>query len=302
MGGVIPLRRETPVMRAMRRIRSVMAKGLAPVIAFSSGKDSSSLANLVLNTAREMKEQGEQPMPILVVHSNTGVEQPEIAQLAKDELAKMKVFAKKHGLEVEVRIGQPTLSASFPVRVIGGRGLPSFPDSRADCSTDWKVSVNTRLIDQAYKDLSQRAEVNGVVVMTGVRQDESIARDQRIKKRGEVAEGVWERDDLVLSTKIFFGYKKGPNNTGLSRKHIVEGTKASLKRMGLDYVDLLFCHRPDPLTPMEETVRAMNFCIDQGWAFYWGTSEWSSQEVLEACAIADRLGLQRPVMDQPQCT
>lgn len=120
MGGVIPLRRETPVMRAMRRIRSVMAKGLAPVIAFSSGKDSSSLANLVLNTAREMKEQGEQPMPILVVHSNTGVEQPEIAQLAKDELAKMKVFAKKHGLEVEVRIGQPTLSASFPVRVIGG--------------------------------------------------------------------------------------------------------------------------------------------------------------------------------------
>lgn len=120
-------------------------------------------------------------------------------------------------------------------------------------------------------------------------------------KRG-VAEGVWERDDLVLSTKIFFGYKKGPNNTGLSRKHIVEGTKASLKRMGLDYVDLLFCHRPDPLTPMEETVRAMNFCIDQGWAFYWGTSEWSSQEVLEACAIADRLGLQRPVMDQPQCT
>jgi DNA sulfur modification protein DndC len=194
MGGVIPLRRETPVMRAMRRIRSVMAKGLAPVIAFSSGKDSSSLANLVLNTAREMKEQGEQPMPILVVHSNTGVEQPEIAQLAKDELAKMKVFAKKHGLEVEVRIGQPTLSASFPVRVIGGRGLPSFPDSRADCASDWKVSVNTRLIDQAYKDLSQRAEVNGVVVMTGVRQDESIARDQRIKKRGEVAEGVWEND------------------------------------------------------------------------------------------------------------
>lgn len=194
MGAVIPLRRETPVQRAMRRIRSVMEQGLAPVIAFSSGKDSSSLANLVLNTAREMKEKGFKPMPILVVHSNTGVEQPEIAQLAKDELAKMRTFAKKHGLEVEVRIGQPTLSASFPVRVIGGRGLPSFPDSRADCSTDWKVAVNTRLIDQAYKDLSKREDVKDVVVMTGVRQDESIARDQRIKKRGEVAEGVWEND------------------------------------------------------------------------------------------------------------
>lgn len=70
-----------------------------------------------------------------------------------------------------------------------------------------------------------------------------------------IADGVWAREDLVVSTKIFFGTRDGPNNKGLSRKHIVEGTKASLNRLGLEYVDLLFCHRPDPVTPIEETVR-----------------------------------------------
>jgi aryl-alcohol dehydrogenase-like predicted oxidoreductase len=122
----------------------------------------------------------------------------------------------------------------------------------------------------------------------------------KIVKTG-VERGVWVREDLVLSTKIFFGTKYlssgkfGPNEIGLSRKHIIEGTKASLKRLGLDYVDLLFCHRPDPFTPIEETVRAMNYVIDQGWAFYWGTSEWTSAQVIEACEVADRLGLIRPV-------
>jgi aryl-alcohol dehydrogenase-like predicted oxidoreductase len=111
---------------------------------------------------------------------------------------------------------------------------------------------------------------------------------------------VWSREDLVLSTKVFWGKQGltggcGPNDQGLSRKHIVEGTKASLKRLGLDYVDLIFCHRPDPRTPIEETVRAMNYVIQQGWAFYWGTSEWSAKDIIEACEVADRLGLIRPV-------
>lgn len=69
-----------------------------------------------------------------------------------------------------------------------------------------------------------------------------------------VERGIWSREDLVISTKIFFGTKKGPNHCGLSRKHIIEGTKASLKRFGMDYVDLIFCHRPDPRTPIEEVV------------------------------------------------
>ncbi|TMW59093.1 hypothetical protein Poli38472_007238 [Pythium oligandrum] len=119
-----------------------------------------------------------------------------------------------------------------------------------------------------------------------------------------IERGTWTREDLVISTKIFFGtdYSKtdGLNTQGLSRKHIIEGTKASLKRLGLDYVDLIFCHRPDPATPIEETVRAMNHVINQGWAFYWGTSEWSAHDILEACEIADRLGLIRPVFDQCQ--
>ncbi|GMF53169.1 unnamed protein product [Phytophthora fragariaefolia] len=119
-----------------------------------------------------------------------------------------------------------------------------------------------------------------------------------------IAEGTWSREDLVITTKMFFGSttfgsKSGPNIQGLSRKHIVEGIKASLKRLEQDYVDVIFCHRPDPYTPMEETIRAMNFVINQGWAFYWGTSEWSAAEIIEACETADRLGLIRPVVEQP---
>ncbi len=109
----------------------------------------------------------------------------------------------------------------------------------------------------------------------------------------------WKRSDLVLSTKIFWG-GKGPNDRGLSRKHIVEGARAALARMGQDYVDLIFCHRPDSLTPMEETVRAMSWIVDQGWAFYWGTSEWSAEQIRHAHAVARREHLNPPTMEQPQ--
>ncbi|RLN95877.1 hypothetical protein BBJ28_00006409 [Nothophytophthora sp. Chile5] len=132
-------------------------------------------------------------------------------------------------------------------------------------------------------------------------------------KKG-VANGTWSREDLVITTKIFYGSKgfpegpfgKGPkngvqpNDQGLTRKHIVEGAKASLARLQLDYVDVLFCHRADAFTPIEETVRAMNFVIEQGWAFYWGTSSWSAAQITEACEIADRLGLIRPIVEQPE--
>ncbi|KAK1934154.1 putative voltage-gated potassium channel subunit beta [Phytophthora citrophthora] len=119
-----------------------------------------------------------------------------------------------------------------------------------------------------------------------------------------VEEGVWSRQDLVITTKLFNGHKGfgncGPNDQGLSRKRIVEGMKSSLTRLQLDYVDVVFCHRQDPHTPLEETVRAMNYLIEQGWAFYWGTSEWLATDIQEACEIADRLGLIRPVVEQPQ--
>ena len=114
-----------------------------------------------------------------------------------------------------------------------------------------------------------------------------------IKKTG------WKRSDLVISTKIFWG-GKGPNDSGLSRKHIFEGANAALQRLQMDYVDLIFCHRPDPYTPIEETVWSMNQVINQGKALYWGTSEWSAQQITEAYGIARREHLIPPLMEQPQ--
>ena len=109
----------------------------------------------------------------------------------------------------------------------------------------------------------------------------------------------WKRSDLVISTKIFWG-GDGPNDRGLSRKHIIEGVDASLDRLRLDYVDLVFCHRPDPDTPIEETVRAMDCVVGQGKAFYWGTSEWSADQIMQAAMIAKTEHLVGPQMEQPE--
>lgn len=119
-----------------------------------------------------------------------------------------------------------------------------------------------------------------------------------------LADGVWERKDLVISTKLFSGTRDAsdtnPNTMGLSRKHITEGTIESLSRMGLEYVDLLFCHRPDPSVKIEETVRAMNSLIQRGLVLYWGTSEWSSTQLQKAIGYAERFGLEPPCFDQCQ--
>ncbi|KAJ3101408.1 hypothetical protein HK100_004551 [Physocladia obscura] len=120
-----------------------------------------------------------------------------------------------------------------------------------------------------------------------------IAMGKAIKKFG------WKRSSYVISTKIFWG-GEGVNETGLSRKHIVEGTKAALERLQLDYVDLIFAHRPDVDTPIEETVRAFNHVINRGWALYWGTSEWSAEQLTDAHRIAEKLGLIGPLMEQPE--
>lgn len=114
---------------------------------------------------------------------------------------------------------------------------------------------------------------------------------------------AWKRNDLVISTKINWGAANGDNpvnNCGLSRKHLVEGTNAALERLGLEYVDLLYAHRPDRNTPMEETVRAFNHLIDTGKCFYWGTSEWQADEIERAHHVASRLGMIGPLMEQTQ--
>ncbi len=109
----------------------------------------------------------------------------------------------------------------------------------------------------------------------------------------------WHRSDFVVSTKIFWG-GEGPNRRGLSRKHILEGADAALTRLQQDYVDLIFCHRHDLHTPIEETVRAMDHLIRTGKALYWGTSEWPADRILEAWHIARREHLTPPLMEQPQ--
>ncbi|KFY37798.1 hypothetical protein V494_04627, partial [Pseudogymnoascus sp. VKM F-4513 (FW-928)] len=117
-----------------------------------------------------------------------------------------------------------------------------------------------------------------------------------------IAKYGWKRNDLVISTKIYWGGAFGSNpvnNTGLSRKHIIEGVNQSLERLGLEYVDLIYAHRPDRNTPMEETVRAFNHVVNSGKALYWGTSEWSASEIATAWRHADRLGLIGPLMEQP---
>jgi voltage-dependent potassium channel beta subunit len=111
----------------------------------------------------------------------------------------------------------------------------------------------------------------------------------------------WPRSSYCLSSKVFFGYEDGkPNQTGLSRKHIIEGCHAALNRLQVDYIDLFFCHRPDKNTPIEETVWAMNSLIQQGKILYWGTSEWSNDEIMQAFVFAERNRLIGPAMEQPQ--
>ncbi len=104
------------------------------------------------------------------------------------------------------------------------------------------------------------------------------------------------RKNLVISTKLI-RVGTGPNDIGLSRKRIIEGTRASLKRLQLEYVDIIFAHRPDYSTPMEEIVRGFSWLIDNGLALYWGTSEWTAVKFEEACQVASRLGLHAPVVE-----
>ncbi len=112
---------------------------------------------------------------------------------------------------------------------------------------------------------------------------------------------AWDRTSYLVSSKVFFGDGRNkPNQTGLSRKHVVEACHDALKRLQLDYLDLYFCHRPDKSTPIEETVWTMHQLIQQGKVLYWGTSEWSAQEIMEAHMVARANHLTGPTMEQPQ--
>ncbi|KAF7378146.1 Voltage-gated potassium channel beta-2 subunit [Mycena sanguinolenta] len=148
------------------------------------------------------------------------------------------------------------------------------------------------------KEIIQTAFENGINMFDTA---EAYARGQSELEMGRaVKELGYKRSDLVISTKIFWGPRDGPNGTGLSRKHIIEGTQDCLERLQMNYVDVIFAHRYDQTVPMEEVVRAFNHVIEKGWAFYWGTSEWSAQEIEQAHHIAAKLNLIAPVAEQMQ--
>jgi voltage-dependent potassium channel beta subunit len=131
---------------------------------------------------------------------------------------------------------------------------------------------------------------------------ESYAEGESERVMGEaIAKLGWPRYSYVISTKVFWGLHELPNmqNT-LNRKYLMQAIDGSLERLGLDFVDLLFCHRADPKTPIEETVWAMSDIVSSGRALYWGTSEWTAEEIRAAWFIADRHHLHKPVMEQPQ--
>jgi voltage-dependent potassium channel beta subunit len=151
--------------------------------------------------------------------------------------------------------------------------------------------ISERLMDMAYE-----AGVNffdNAEVYAAGKSEEVMGAI--LKKKG------WSRDTYTVSSKVFFGAGgKLPTQRGLHRKHVVEACEAAMKRLQTDYLDLYFCHRPDKQTPMEETVWTMHQLIMQGKILYWGTSEWSAMEIMEAHAVAERYHLIGPTMEQPQ--
>jgi len=131
---------------------------------------------------------------------------------------------------------------------------------------------------------------------------EVYAQGASEKIMGEVVRELgWPRESYLISTKLYWGLRQGPNTRNtLNRKYLLHAIDGSLERLGLDFVDLLFCHRDDSETPVEETVWAMHDIVSSGRALYWGTSEWPAAKIADAYEIAERYGLRKPVMEQPQ--
>lgn len=159
------------------------------------------------------------------------------------------------------------------------------------------ITFGKQIGDDIARDCMKIAYDNGVNFFDNA---EAYAGGKSETIMGNIIKEMgWERSTYVVSSKVFWGGKQ-PNQTGLSRKHIVEACNNALRRLQVDYLDLFFCHRPDKNTPIEETVRAMHNLIVQGKVLYWGTSEWSAQEIMQAYSIARQYNLTPPTMEQPQ--
>ena len=161
------------------------------------------------------------------------------------------------------------------------------------------VTFSNQLDEDLATDCMKVAREGGVNFFDNA---EVYARGESERVMGQSLRKLgWRRGSYVVSTKFFWGLSKGPNEQNtLNRKYLLEAMGASLERFGLDHVDIVFCHRPDPETPIEETVLAMHDLVARGQTHYWGTSEWSAAEFRAAWDFADQWRLHRPVVEQPQ--
>lgn len=164
------------------------------------------------------------------------------------------------------------------------------------------LTFGKQIENNTAEDLMKIAYDNGVNFFDNA---EIYARGESEKVMGKVLKKMkWDRDSYTVSSKVFFGFRgteaTKPNQNGLSRKHVFEACHQALERLKVEYLDLYFCHRPDKNTPIEETVWAMHNLITQGKILYWGTSEWSAQEIMEAHMVAKQHHLIGPTMEQPQ--
>src|SRR5687768_8323594 len=163
------------------------------------------------------------------------------------------------------------------------------------------VTFHKQIDDSIADELMGIAYDNGVNFFDNA---EVYALGQSEEMMGRVLKKKnWDRTSYTISSKAFFGWRgknNKPNQTGLSRKHLFEACHEALKRLQTDYLDLYFCHRPDPTVPIEEVVWTMHNLIQQGKVLYWGTSQWSAAEIMEAHRVANQFHLIAPVMEQPQ--
>ncbi len=158
------------------------------------------------------------------------------------------------------------------------------------------ITFGNQIDQQAAIDLIHTAYDQGINFFDNA---DMYAGGQAESVMGEAIKGL-PREALVISSKVFWPTMPGPNGRGLSRKHVMESIHASLRRLGTDYVDLYFCHRYDPDTPLEEVARVMDDLVHQGKVLYWGTSEWEAQQIAQVVGVCRQFGLVPPSMEQPQ--
>ena len=163
------------------------------------------------------------------------------------------------------------------------------------------VSFSKQINDKTAEELMSIAYEHGVNFFDNA-EIYSLGESEKLMGR-VLKKKKWDRSSYLVSSKVFWGWRgkeNKPNQTGLSRKHVIEACDEALQRLQVDYLDLYYCHRPDKNTPIEETVLAMNHLIQKGKILYWGTSEWSGVEIMEAHRVAEKYRLIAPTMEQPQ--